>query len=103
MWERARDYSDSALSAIGLERRRTVADLIMPALGLFGLGVVVGAGLGLMFAPKQGKELRGDVRRGLNRVGSRIRRRTNGVGDSHDLEGEGDDRDSISVTPTTHS
>jgi|LNFM01.2.fsa_nt_gb hypothetical protein len=104
MWDRARDYRDSALQAIGLEPRRTVTDLLLPALGLFSLGVVVGAGLGLMFAPKPGTELRGDVRRGLGTVRSRLRRRSNGVGDNHDLDGASDDeRDSITVVPTTQA
>ncbi len=106
MWERARDYSDSALSAIGLERRRTVTDLIMPALGLFGVGVMVGAGLGLMFAPKRGTELRGDVRRGITnvsgKVGSRLRRR-NGVTEGHEDAGDGDEHESITVVPSAQS
>lgn len=86
MWERARDYSDSALSALGLERRRGAVDALLPAIGLFGLGLVVGAGLGLVLAPKRGIELRGDVRRGLNQVGQRLRRRANGLDDTRDLE-----------------
>lgn len=102
MWERARDYSDSALSALGLERSRSATDMLLPAIGLFGLGIVVGAGLGLMFAPKRGIELRGDVRRGLNQVGQKIRRRANGVVDSHDVEGgNSEDRESITAVPTS--
>lgn len=102
MWERARDYSDSALSALGLERSRSATDMLLPAIGLFGLGIVVGAGLGLMFAPKRGIELRGDVRRGLNQVGQKFRRRANGVAESHDLEGgNSEDRDSITAVPTS--
>ena len=102
MWDRARDYRDSALQAMGLERRRGVTDMILPALGLFSLGVVVGAGLGLMFAPKPGNELRGDVRRGIGTVRTRLRRRANGVAENHDLEGD-DERDSITVVPTTQA
>jgi hypothetical protein len=97
MWERARDYSDSALTALGLERRRQTADFILPALGLFGLGIVVGAGIGLMLAPKRGIELRGDVRRGLNQVGQRLRRRANGVAEVGDLE-SAEDRDAIGTS-----
>ena len=51
MFERARDYSESALAAIGLQPRRSASDYILPALGLFSVGVLVGAGLGLMLAP----------------------------------------------------
>lgn len=96
MWERARDYGDSALSALGLERQRSSVDFLMPALGFFGLGLVVGAGLGLMLAPKRGVELRGDVRRGINQVGQRLRRRANGVAENADLE-SGDDREAINA------
>ena len=96
MWERARDYSDSALTALGLERRRQTTDIILPVLGLFGLGLVVGAGLGLMLAPKRGIELRGDVRRGLNQVGQRLRRRANGVAEAGDLES--DDHDALGTS-----
>lgn len=104
MWERARNYSDSALEAIGLERRRTVTDMLLPALGLFSLGVVVGAGLGLMFAPKPGTELRGDVRRGIGTVRNRLRRRGNGVAEHHlDHDDADDDRDPITVVPTTQA
>lgn len=99
MWERARDYSDSALSALGLERRRGSADFLVPALGLFGLGLVVGAGLGLMLAPKRGVELRGDVRQRLNQVGQRLRRRANGVAESADLDA--DDREAINAGANT--
>lgn len=58
-----RDLSkDDILGAIGLETRRTATDYILPALGVFSAGLLVGAGLGLMLAPKSGRELRGDIR-----------------------------------------
>jgi hypothetical protein len=72
-------YSEKALAALGLQPRRSAADYIVPALGLFGVGVLVGAGLGLLLAPKRGQELRGELRHGFTNavrgVGSRIRRR----------------------------
>jgi hypothetical protein len=74
MFERARDYSESALSAMGLQPRRTATDYILPALGLFGVGLLVGVGLGLMLAPKPGVELRGDIRRRMRGVGAKLRR-----------------------------
>ncbi len=52
---------DDILRVIGLETRRTASDYILPALGLFGAGIVVGAGLGLLFAPKSGREIRGEL------------------------------------------
>ncbi len=52
---------DDILRVIGLETRRTATDYVMPALGLFGAGLLVGAGLGLLFAPKSGREIRGEL------------------------------------------
>ena len=75
MFERARDYSDAALAAVGLQPRRTATDYILPAVGLFGVGLLVGAGLGLMFAPKRGSELRGDIGKRVRSVGAKLRRR----------------------------
>lgn len=54
--------SDDALGLIGLARRRSaLSDL--PA---FGAGVVVGAGVGLLFAPMSGTALRRTLLRSLN-------------------------------------
>lgn len=49
------------LNMLGLETRRTAADYMVPALALFGLGVVVGTGVGLLVAPRPGRELRDDL------------------------------------------
>ncbi len=49
--------SDAILGRIGLERRTPAGDFFT-GLGLFSVGVLVGAGLGLMFAPKRGNEMR---------------------------------------------
>jgi hypothetical protein len=53
---------DELLEMIGLESRRSSAEKMMPALALFGAGVLLGVGLGLMLAPKPGRELRDDLR-----------------------------------------
>ena len=53
---------DDILRSIGLETRRTPADYVLPALGIFGAGLIVGAGLGLLLAPKSGRQLRGELR-----------------------------------------
>ncbi len=58
---------DDLLDAIGLETRRSTTDKMMPALALFGAGVLVGVGVGLLLAPKPGHELRADVRSRLKR------------------------------------
>jgi YtxH-like protein len=63
MWSRLKGMDrDDVLELIGLERRRGAMDALLPALGLFGLGVLVGAGVGLLLAPKSGAELRGDLK-----------------------------------------
>lgn len=58
---------DDLLDLIGLEERRTSTDKLVPALALFGAGVLVGVGLGLMLAPKTGRELRQDVKQKLHK------------------------------------
>ena len=51
----------NALDRLGLEQKRDPNDLILPAIGVFSAGLVVGAALGVLFAPKGGNELRGDL------------------------------------------
>lgn len=65
------DGVERALERLGLERRRQTRDILLPALGLFGAGVVVGAALGVVFAPKRGQELRGDIRHRLEDMRAR--------------------------------
>jgi hypothetical protein len=48
---------DELLERVGLERRTPAGDFFT-GLGLFAVGVLVGAGLGLMFAPRKGDEMR---------------------------------------------
>ncbi len=63
---------DDVLGAFGLQSRTTVVDWILPGLGIFGLGVLVGAGIGVFLAPKSGEELREDVKGRLARYRSRV-------------------------------
>ena len=53
------------LGELGLEKRRTTSDFILPALGVFAAGAVVGGILGLVLAPSSGRELRGQIERKL--------------------------------------
>jgi gas vesicle protein len=53
------------MTLIGLETRRDTAETILPVLGAFAAGILVGAGLGLLLAPKRGTELREDLRQRL--------------------------------------
>jgi hypothetical protein len=58
-WKAVRRAIDreALLKRMGLEER-TPAGHFFTGLGLFSIGVLVGAGLGLMFAPKRGEEIR---------------------------------------------
>jgi hypothetical protein len=53
---------DELLNLIGLETRKETTDYLLPALGAFTVGVLLGVGVGLMLAPKPGNELRSDLR-----------------------------------------
>jgi hypothetical protein len=58
-WKTMRGWldRDAILDRLGLEERTPAGDFFT-GLGLFSIGVLVGAGLGLMFAPKRGEEMR---------------------------------------------
>ncbi len=53
---------NSVLDRLGLEQKRGTMEVVLPALGIFGAGIAVGAALGVLFAPKRGEEIRSDLR-----------------------------------------
>lgn len=53
--------ADDLLCKVGLQKRRSGAARIAPILGALAGGLVVGAGLGLLFAPSSGRELRSTI------------------------------------------
>ena len=59
---------DDALRRIGLARNTPMTDFF-GGLGLFAVGVLVGAGLGIIFAPKPGAETRSQLSDRLRRGG----------------------------------
>ena len=65
---------DDFLNLLGLETRRNAVDYLVPALALFGVGVVVGTGIGLLVAPKPGRELREDLAQRLHNAPDAISR-----------------------------
>lgn len=69
---------DRLLRRMGLEERSPTGDFFS-GLGLFALGIAVGAGIGLMFAPRPGNEMR-------NVVGDTWRNRVNRRHGEHDTD-----------------
>ena len=64
---------DDILEAIGLEERSSAWSTALGTIGIFALGCLVGAGIGLAFAPKSGEEFR-------NELGERVRRKADEMG-----------------------
>lgn len=64
---------EDILNSLGLQSIPDRSDSILPAMGIFGAGILVGAGLGLLFAPKPGRELRDDLRRNAEGLGENIK------------------------------
>lgn len=71
-----RDLTDleknDILGALGLQTKSSTTSWVLGTLGLFGLGMVIGAGVALMVAPKPGTELRRDLESRLKNVRERI-------------------------------
>ena len=53
---------DDFLGLIGLQSKRTFTSELLGTLGTFGIGLLVGAGVALLLAPKPGRDLRHDIR-----------------------------------------
>ena len=53
---------DDVLGVLGLETKTSTAGHVLATLGIFGIGLLVGAGVALLVAPKPGRELREDIR-----------------------------------------
>jgi hypothetical protein len=59
---------DEILSLLGLAKKPSPAAGLAAALGTFGVGLLVGAGIALILAPKPGRELRQELRDRLRRA-----------------------------------
>jgi hypothetical protein len=68
---------NDVLRALGIESRNT--SYILPAIGLFGAALIIGAGIGLLLAPKSGRELRNDVGERMSGMKARVRRQVDEV------------------------
>lgn len=67
--------SDSLLKAIGLQHQRTVAEVSSAMLGVFGLGMLTGVGVALLFAPRAGRELRENLGQRIDDATTGVRKR----------------------------
>lgn len=64
-----RDLSkEDILDTLGLARKQTSTEWALGTFGLFGLGLLVGASVALILAPKAGSELRSDLTQKLRTV-----------------------------------
>ena len=58
---------DELLGLLGLETKSSVASEVASTLGTFAIGLLVGAGVALLLAPKDGRALRQDIRTKIQR------------------------------------
>jgi hypothetical protein len=59
--------------AIGLEARTSTTRDMLTAFGVFGTGMILGAGLGLLLAPKAGHEIRHDIAEKVGEISEHLR------------------------------
>jgi gas vesicle protein len=73
---------DDFLGMIGLQTKHSFTRELLGSLGTFGIGLLVGAGVALLLAPKPGRDLRQDIR-------AKVRRgKSDGVEAGHEGTGE---------------
>ena len=66
---------EDILNSLGLQYKSAPSDTVLPAIAIFSAGILLGAGLGLLFAPKPGRELRDDLRRNAGDLGDNLKHR----------------------------
>ena len=78
---------DDLLAMLGLQTKSSTSAMVLGTLGTFGVGLLVGAGIGLLLAPKPGRELRDDIRDRLRRTTEEAEERLGQVGGRDPLSG----------------
>ena len=63
---------DDFLGILGLESKHSLTNQLLGTLGTFGIGLLVGAGVALLLAPKAGSDLRHDLRAKLHCNGKSV-------------------------------
>jgi hypothetical protein len=64
---------EDVAGAIGLEARGSTTGDMLTAFGIFGTGMILGAGLALLFAPGAGEETRHDIAEKVGELGDHFR------------------------------
>ena len=64
--------TDDFLRSVGLQTRRSVALAVLSNVGLFASGLLLGAGLGMAFAPRRGEQIRREMREKAGAVKARV-------------------------------
>jgi hypothetical protein len=64
---------EDIVNAVGLETRPSATGEILAAFGIFGTGMILGAGLALLLAPKAGYETRHDIAEKVGEIGGHLR------------------------------
>ena len=70
---RALPSKEDIASAVGLEARSSTTGDMFTAFAIFGTGMILGAGLALLFAPKAGQEIRHDIAEKVGEIGEHLR------------------------------
>jgi YtxH-like protein len=73
--------SDDILARLGLESRRSASSSLMLPLAMLGVGILTGAGLGLLFAPRAGRETREQLGSRATEVAGKIRSKVRRAGE----------------------
>jgi hypothetical protein len=60
-------------TAVGLRARTSTTGDLLTAFGIFGTGMMLGAGLALLFATKAGRQIRHDLVEKVGGIGERLR------------------------------
>jgi hypothetical protein len=60
-------------STVGLQARTSPSGDVLAAFAIFGTGMILGAGLALLFAPKAGHEIRHDIAEKVGEIDEHLR------------------------------
>lgn len=63
---------DDILAALGLEKRRTHVDVLLPSVAIFAAGAIVGAAAAVLLTPKTGPALRRELTDGARDLSQRL-------------------------------